>query len=167
MDPAKKIVCITGTLWTGDEDAPRKRLVHEGFVRPVWFTTSRGITDAEYGRITDAQYHLALSRHEVLVHTGYGAGHMGIMKTAFDAALAESKRGVLVVGPPAIAAQLANLYPHAVLFALKCAGMQLSEELAVAGLSHRVHRIDVNSWQPGAWTHAFEEMMRVLGVSIG
>lgn len=158
----KKIVCITGTVWTGDEGAPRKRLVEEGFTRPVWFTTEHEITDAHYERISDGRYHLALARHEVLAHTEYGGGHMGIMKAAFAEALARSVKGVLVVGPPEIAAQLAGAFPQAILFTLKCAGMKLAEELTSAGLSHRVHRIDVESWHAGAWSRAYEEMLEVL-----
>ena len=44
----KKVVCITGTVWTGSREAPRRMLVRDGFVRPIWFTTGHGISDAQY-----------------------------------------------------------------------------------------------------------------------
>ena len=159
---SKSIVCISGTVWSADLHAPRKRLVAAGFVRPVWFTTDREITDGRYVRISETQYHMAAARREVLVHVEYGGGYMGIMKREFEAALQESARGVLVVGPPEVAVQIAERFPEAILFVFRCVDMQLSDQLAAVAKSPRFHGIDLESWEAGAWDHAYEEMLRFL-----
>lgn len=160
----KKVVCITGTVWRGGGDAPRNKLVKAGFVRPTWFTTTRGISDGEFRHISMGSFHLASSRGEVMVHIEYGGGRVGIMNDDFNEALSQSGQGVLVVAPPDIAAQLAHKVPGVVLFALKCASMELSKHLAAVSSSQQFHRIDIDSEKAGAWDRAYDEMELILGL---
>ncbi len=162
--PNKKIVCITGNVWIGSHTAPRKRLIKAGFIRPSWFTTDRVITDAHYQNISTGRYHMAAAEDDVLVYVKYGGGYVGIMKQEFNRALQESQQGVLVVGPPEIAAQIANLVTKAVIFSLKCAATQISKHLDSANSAHQLHRIDIDSDQIGAWDKAYDEIEEVLGI---
>ena len=169
MNPAtaKKIVCITGTLWTGSRSAPRRMLVKDGFMRPRWFTTGRPLTDAQYKVISSTDYHIARARDEVLVSTRYAGDFIGIMVEDFEEAANRSKVGVLVVGPPEIAAQLAGNFPTAKVFALKEKGMTLSPRLAEAEAKGQLRRLDVDVLQPNAWTEVHQIMLNILGLPSG
>ena len=164
LNASKKIVCITGTVWTGGHIAPREKLVKAGYVRPLWFTTTRGITDGHYRHISMGSFHLASTREEIFVHIEYGGGRMGIMNEDFSEAISRSDKGVLVVAPPDIAAQIANKVPEAILFTLKCASMELSKHLSTASKSRQFHRINIDSEQIGAWDKAYAEMEIILGL---
>lgn len=159
----KKVVCITGSVWTGSRSAPRRMLVKEGFVRPTWFTTSRRITDAQYFRTTIASFRLALAKKDVLAHTRFGGSVVGIMRDDFDDAMNTAERGVLIVGPPEIAAQVAEKIGQAIVFALKDAQMDLSGQLDDACRTGQLHRIDVDVLAPGAWTEVHRTMMDLIG----
>jgi len=159
----KKTVCITGTVWTGRRNAPRRMLVRDGFIRPRWFTTDRPLTDADYRRISRGRFHLARARDEVLVATRYGNSFVGVLRADYEAALTQSKYGVLIVGPPEIAAALATEIPNALIFALKDVQMDLSAHLEQAQQRGQLHRIDVDVLEPGAWTQVYGYMMDTLG----
>ena len=158
----KKIICITGSVWTGSRRAPRHMLVREGYVRPEWFTTEYRITDAEYRHISETEFHLARASDEVFVHIIHGGNFVGIMKQAFEIALAASQRGLLVVGPQELAAQVAATIPRALIFALKEAPMQLSPHLTEAEKRGQLHRLDVDVLAPGAWAEVHRSMAEVL-----
>ena len=159
----KRITCITGSVWTGSRRAPRHILVKEGYVRPVWFTTEYRITDAEYRYMSETGFHLARANDEVFVHITHGGNFVGIMKEALETALAASRRGVLVVGPQELVAQVAAAIPHALVFTLKETPMQLSPHLTVAEKRGQLHRLDVDVLAPGAWATACRSMLKVLG----
>ena len=160
----KKVICITGSVWTGRRSAPRRMLVKDGFLRPVWFTTGRPLTDARYRQISETQFHIARSKRRVLMHIRYRASFMGVMQDDFDTAMAAARQGVLVVGPPEIAAQLAAALPQATVFSLKDKGMELSSHLDDARQSGQYHRIDVDALAPGAWTEAHRRMLEIIGL---
>lgn len=158
----KRIICITGSVWTGSRHAPRHMLVKEGYIRPEWFTTGYRITDAEYRHISETDFHLAMSNDEVFVHVTHGGDFVGIMKRAFEDALTVSRRGVLVVGPQELVAQVAATIPRALVFALKETPMQLSPHLAGAEQRDQLHRLDVDVLAPGAWAEVHRSMIDVL-----
>jgi hypothetical protein len=160
----KKVVCITGTVWTGSRSAPRRMLVREGFIRPTWFTTSRRITDANYFRTSITNFRLAKAKNNVLAHTRYGGSVVGIMQEFFDDAMNAAKQGVLIVGPPDIAAQVAEKVDQAIVFVLKDVQMGLSAKLDDAVRTGQLHRIDVDVLAPGAWTEVHRTMMDILGL---
>lgn len=161
----KQVVFITGSVWTGSRSAPRKMLVREGFLRPVWFTTTGRLTDAEYRMISDTEFHLARADGGVLAHMSYGGGTLGISKADYDHSMHASKRGVLMVGPPQIAAQVASQIPQTRLFAFKDIGMELSEHLAPAANSGQLQRIDVDVLQAGAWGEVNDFICDTLGLA--
>ena len=158
----KRIICITGSVWTGSRRAPRHILVKEGYVRPEWFTTGYRITDAEYRYIPETAFHLARANDEVFIHITHGGNFVGVMKQAFETALAASRRGVLVVGPQELAAQVAASIPSTFVFALKEAPMRLSPHLAEAKHRGQLHRLDVDVLAPGAWAEVQRYMLEVL-----
>ncbi len=160
----KKIACITGTVWTGARNAPRRMLAREGFVRPIWFTTGRSLSDAEYDRISAAEYHLARANSKVLAYMEYGGDHVGIMTDDFEDAAIGSRIGVLVAGFPEIVAQVAGALPQTIIFALKDEGMELSPDLAEAAKNGQLHRIDVDKFALHTWNRVHEEMVRILGL---
>lgn len=162
----KKVVCITGSVWTGSRSAPRRMLVKEGFLRPSWFTTDRRVTDADYRHVSTTEFHLARAEDRVLAHIEYAGSIVGIMQEDFESAAAASEQGVLVVGPPEIAAQVAEIIPRTVVFALKDEAMDLSGYLAEAERAGQLHRIDVDVLAPGAWTEAYLAMMAVIGLPL-
>ena len=161
-----KVVVITGSVWTGGKSAPCKQLVKDGFVRPVWFTTGRNITDAEYKLISSARYHLGLAEQGVLAHLHYGGDEVGILNEDFEKAAEQSEHGVLIVGPAEIAAQVAAKIPHTVIFTMKDNGMELSHHLEVAQRAGQLVRINVNALEPGAWDAVHEAMAIKLGLPI-
>ena len=158
----KRIICITGSVWTGSRRAPRHLLVKEGYVRPKWFTTAYRITDAEYRYISETDFHLARAEDGVFVHITHGGDFVGIMKQAFETALAASRRGVLVVGPQELAAQVAAAIPRALVFTLKETPMQLSPHLTGAEQRGQLHRLDVDVLAPGAWAEVHRSMVEIL-----
>ena len=158
----KKIVCITGSLWTHKHDAPRHLLVKEGFVRPQWFTTGRTLTDANYDHISDVSYQLALAESKVLAHLEYGGDVVGIMRKDFDQAVEEAKAGVLVVGFPEIIAQIAENYSNAVVFAFKPEGSELSSHLDQARRKRQLHRIDIDVLETGAWDKVMAKINEIV-----
>jgi len=162
----KKVVCITGSVWTGSRSAPRRMLVKDGFRRPTWFTTGRPMTDAQYRQISATQFHIARAKKNVVAHIEYRGSFIGVMRDDFDAAMASAKQGVLVVGPPEIAAQLAAAIPRVRIFSLKDAGMDLSEHLDAAQRAGQLHRIDVDVLAPGAWTQVHRAMADVIGIPL-
>lgn len=158
----KKIAVITGTVWTGSRSAPRRLLVKEGFVRPTWFTTSRRINDAAYVRMSITGFRRARASRQVIAHIRYGGGFVGIMEDALEQAMEAARQGVLIVGPPEIAAQVAACFQKAKVFALKDAQMSMSPHLEPAARAGQLHRIDVDVLAPGAWTEAHAAMLRIL-----
>jgi hypothetical protein len=78
--------------------------------------------------------------------------------------MAAAKQGVLIVGPPEIAAQVAAVSPRALVFSLKDRGMDLSEHLAQAQDNGQLHRIDVDVLAPGAWTEVHNIMAEIIGL---
>lgn len=162
----KKVVCVTGSVWTGSRSAPRRLLVRDGFVRPTWFTTGRPMTDAHYRQVSDAGFHLARAKKNVLAHIRYRGSFIGVMRDDFDAAMDRAVQGVLVVGPPEIAAQLAAQFPSALVFSVKGPQMELSEHLQTSQRSGQLHRIDVDVLAPGAWTDVHTSMTEIIGLPI-
>ena len=160
----KKVVCVTGSVWTGSRSAPRRLLVKDGFVRPNWFTTGRAMTDAHYRQISGTQFHLARARKKVLAWIEYRGSFIGVMRDDFEAAMNTAKQGVLVVGPPEIAAQMAASIPQALVFSLKGPDMDLSEHLDVAQRAGQVYRVDVDVLAPGAWTDVHLFMLETIGL---
>lgn len=160
----KKVVCITGSVWTGSRSAPRRLLVKDGFRRPTWFTTGRPLTDAQYRQISTTQFHLARAKKNVIAYIAYRGSFIGIMRNDFEAAMAAASQGVLVVGPPEIAAQLAARIPEARVFSLKGQGMELSGHLDEAQRNGQLHRIDVDALAPSAWTDVHNRMAEVIGL---
>ena len=162
----KKVVCITGSVWTGSRSAPRRLLVKDGFVRPTWFTTGRPMTDAHYRQISGTRFHLARAKKNVLAHIHYRSNFIGVMRDDFDAAMDKAVQGVLVVGPPEIAAQVAARIPLAQVFSLKGPQMELSKHLQAAEQSGQLHRIDVDVLAPGAWTDVHTSMAEIIGLPL-
>jgi len=166
IPPTKKIVCITGTVWTGGRSAPRRMLVREGLLRPIWFTTGRPVSDAQYEVISTADYHLAQADSEVLAHMKHGGDFVGILKQDFEDAAIGAQVGVLVAGFPEIVAQIAKAFPQAVVFALKEQSMELSDHLGEAARSGQLHRLDVDVLAPGAWRDVHQTILRTLGLPL-
>ena len=162
----KKVVCITGSVWTGSRSAPRRMLIKDGFLRPSWFTTDRRLTDADYGHISETEFHLANAEQRVLAYIEYAGSFIGVMREDFESAAATAERGVLIVGPPEIAAQFAAVVPQIIVFALKDVEMQLSKHLEEAKRAGQLHRIDVDVLAPGAWTEVYRSMMAVMGLPV-
>lgn len=108
LQQRKSIICITGTVWTYGADAPRYKLVMDGFVRPSWFTTGRRINDAHYDKVTTGGFHLACEKDEVLAYIKYGNDFIGISKQDMALAINNSSLGALVVGPQNLVAQIAE-----------------------------------------------------------
>jgi len=160
----KKVVCITGSVWTGSRSAPRRMLVKDGFLRPVWFTTGRPLTDAEYHQISVTRFHLENADSKVLVHTEYGGSFVGVMREDYESAMDNAEQGVLVVGPPEIASQLAAAIPETIIFSFKDPGMDLSEFGDEAYLRGQLHRIDVDVLEPDAWKAVYHSMMDIIGL---
>jgi len=158
----KKVVCITGSVWTGSYQAPRRLLVKDGFVRPVWFTTRAGINDAEYEKISDTEYRLSRAKNNILVDVKYAMDFIGIMKESFSDALEQSALGVLVVGPQDIVAKIAEKIPQTTIFTLKSKQMELSKHLKKAKLRGQVKRIDIDVQEPGAWDLVHQQMLETL-----
>ena len=162
----KKVVCITGSVWTGSRVAPRRMLVKDGFLRPTWFTTGRPLTDAEYRHVSEAQFHLTNAEKNVLAHIEYAGGAVGVMREDFESAMVNAEKGVLVVGPPKIVAQLAATIPQAIIFSFKSAGMELSEYSEAAHRAGQLHRIDVDVLEPGGWITVYRSMMDIIGFPV-
>lgn len=163
---SKKVVCITGSVWTGSKSAPRRMLVKDGFLRPTWFTTDRRLTDADYRHVSMTEFHLAKAEESVLAQLEYGGSLVGVLREDFESALATAEQGVLIVGPPEIAAQFAVTIPQTTIFALKDVAMDLSEYLDEANRAGQLHRIDVDVLAPGAWTEVYRSMMDVIGLPV-
>ena len=159
----KKVVCITGSVWTGSRAAPRHMLVKDGFLRPGWFTTDRKVSDASYTHISINAFHSANANHEILAHFEYGGSQVGIMRQSFTLAMERAEKGVLVAGPPEMAAQLASRIARTIVFTLKDSSMDLSPHLKEAHSKGQLHRIDVDVLEPGAWTEVNAKMLDILG----
>ena len=160
----KKVVCVTGYVWTGSRSAPRRLLVRDGFIRPTWFTTSRPMTDAQYRQISKAQFHLARARKNVLAFVRYRGGFIGVMRDDFDVAMNRSSQGVLVAGAPEIAAQVAEQFSSARVFALKGPRMDVPDHLEATERSGQLHVIDVDVLAPSAWTNVHASIMEIIGL---
>lgn len=158
----KKIVCITGSLWTHKHDAPRHLLVKEGFKRPLWFTTGRVLHDADYEVISKTSFHLAQANSEVLAFSEYGQVYSGILRDSFDRALEEAETGVLVVGFPEVIAQIANTFSHAKVFAFKPEGSDLSEILKPIKKRGQLNRIEIDVLETGAWDQVMDTIKTVV-----
>lgn len=161
---SKQVVCITGNVWSGARNAPRKLLIKEGYQRPTWFTTGRRVTDAAYVRVTRTDFHLNAAADQVLAHMEFGGSVVGILKREFEGVLQASTRGALVVGPQEIAAQIAGAIPQTVVFSLKDEMMELSPLLADANRRGQVQRVDVDVLAPGAWSEVHARMSEKLGL---
>jgi hypothetical protein len=103
-------------------------------------------------------------RKGVLAHIRYRSSFIGVMRDDFNTAMDRSQLGVLVVGPPEIAAQVAAHFPSALVFSLKGPRMDLSEHLEPAKRSGQLHRIDVDALAPGAWTDVHTAMAEIIGL---
>ena len=160
----KKLVCITGSVWTGSRSAPRRLLVKNGFLRPVWFTTRGPINDAGYKHLSETEFHLHNANANILAHIEYGGDYVGILKQEMESAMQQSERGALVVGPHEIAAQIAAALPRTIVFTLKEKDMALSPKLNEVQKQGQLHRIDVDVLQPGAWTDAYVLICEKLGL---
>ncbi|RLW55271.1 MAG: hypothetical protein B6D70_12925 [gamma proteobacterium symbiont of Stewartia floridana] len=88
------------------------------------------------------------------------------MQEDFNAALEASKQGVLIVGPPEIAAQIAEKIRETVVFTLKEKQMDVSTYLDQAIQSGQLHRIDVNALEPGAWTNVYRSILETMGLEL-
>ncbi len=163
----KKLVCITGNVWTGSKKAPRRLLIEDGFVRPTWFTTRRPITDGEYKRISETEYHMGRAEGGLLAYTKYAGGFVGIKWDDIIAAADSASVGVLVVGPQEIAAQIAAEVRQTVVVTLKDATMEVAPELNEARRAGQLHRIDVDIVELNAWEQAYTHILDVLGLSNG
>ena len=161
----KNVVCITGNVWSGRRNAPRRLLVKDGFGRPTWFTTGRRFTDAEYFAISSTDFHLRNADDKVLAYLEYGGSFVGILKQELDAILQASARGALIVGPQEIAAQVANAIPQAIVFTLKDEMMEVSPHLDEVNRRGQLHRVDVDILAPGAWSEVHTYMVEILGLS--
>lgn len=162
----KRVVCVTGTVWTGSPAAPRHMLVKLGFRRPTWFTTSRPIHDGQYRVIDTAEFSRAKVENRVLAYVKHAGDYVGIMKEDLDEALAESSLGVLIACPQEIASQIAHEIPRTIVFVLKDLQMELCAVLSEAKEKGQLHRIDVDMLAPGAWTEVHEKMGEIMGLSI-
>jgi len=159
----KKIVCFTGSVWTGKHDAPRHMLIKHGYVRPKWFTTGRPLSDAHYYPISEVEYHKATAESRVLAHMKYGGIYTGILKNDFRDAVNAAKKGVLVVGFQEIVAQMAKMFPQIVIFAFKQQGIELSDHLNEAVRNRQVHRLNIDVLKDGAWNEVMENIQDVVG----
>lgn len=162
----KNVVCITGSVWSGRRDCPRRLLVKDGFGRPTWFTTGQRVTDAEYHSISSTDFHLHNADNKVLAYLEFGGAFVGILKHEFDAILQASVRGALIVGPQEIAAQVAAAIPQAMVFTLKDEMMEVSPLLDEANRRGQLHRVDVDMLDPGAWTEVHTYMAEMLGLTL-
>ena len=162
----KQVVCVTGNVWSGARNTPRKLLVKDGFQRPTWFTTGRRITDAEYVHVSKTDFHLSVAGEKVLAHMEFGGAIVGILKRELEKILEASSRGALVVGPQEIAARVAGAIPQAIVFSLKDEMMDLSPLLEDANQRGQVHRVDVDVLEPGAWSDVHTYMADKLGFSL-
>ena len=162
----KRIVCVTGTVWTGSPAAPRHKLVRDGFKRPTWFTTSRPIHDGSYNLIDPAEFQKAKLENRVLAYIKHAGDYVGIMKADLEEALAESPLGALIACPQEIASQIAGELPRTIVFVLKDIQMELCPELSVAQKKGQLHRIDVDILAPGAWTEVHEKMSEIMGLPV-
>jgi hypothetical protein len=160
----KKVVCISGSVWTGSQSAPRHMLVKDGFLRPTWFTTGRALTDAKYRHVTETHFHLANAEHKVLAHIEYGGDFIGVMREDFEAAITDAAKGILVVAPPEIAAQLAAALPQTIVFSFNDAEAEMSRYFDDAGRTGQLHRIDIDALDPGAWKAVYRTMMDIIGL---
>ena len=164
IPPGKKLVCITGTNWTGRRNAPRRLLVRDGFERPTWFTTERRYHDADFRYLSETEFHLKNAASEVHAYFEYSGSYMGILIEEIEAALEKSERGALIVGPPEIAEQTAEAVPNCIVFALKAREMKLSQRLEKARRQGQLHRIDVDISNPGAWSKVYALISEKLGI---
>ncbi len=160
----KNVVCITGSVWSGDHRAPRWLLLKDGFVRPTWFTTGRQIYDAEYTQLSAAKFHLYNYEQEVLTYIKYGRSFMGVLKPDISSALDKSERGALFVGPQEMVEQIAGAIPKTIVFTLKAKGMKLSPHLDKARQRGQLHRIDVDPIEPGSWSEAYASITKTIGI---
>jgi len=160
----KRLVCITGSVSTGSRSAPRRLLVKNGFLRPVWFTTRGRINDAGYKSLSETEFHLQNAEGKILAYIKYGGDYVGILKQALESAMQESQTGALVVGPQEIVAQIAEALPRTVVFTLKEKDMTLSPKLNEVQKQGQLHRIDVDALQPGAWVEAYALICGKLGL---
>ena len=160
----KKIVCITGSVWTYKHNAPRHLLLKQGFLRPRWFTTGRAFGDADYDYISETSFQIAKLESRVLVHMEYGSEITGIMRDKFQEAMDQASAGVLVVGFPEIVAQIAESHPQAVIFAFKPEGSELSEKLDAAKRKKQLHRIDVDELEVGAWDEVMAQIEQTIDI---
>ncbi|MCB1758359.1 MAG: hypothetical protein KDI68_01075 [Gammaproteobacteria bacterium] len=162
----KQLICLTGSVWSGSRSAPRKLFVRDGFVRPNWFTTERPIQDAAYELISESEFHLANAEHRVLAHIEYGGSFVGIFKESLLTAIGQAKRGALVVCPPEIAAQIAAQVKRVYVFSLKEKAMTLSPHLQSVDAEGKLHRVDIDVLQPGAWSDAYRRMAETVGIPV-
>lgn len=160
----KKVVCITGSVWTGEQHAPRHLLVKDGFVRPTWFTTRVGINDAKYKIIGESEFRLARANSQILLSIKYANDSIGIMKDSFLEAMNESALGVLVVGPQDVAAQLSDKIPQTTIFTLKSKSMDISPHLKKAQSKGQLHRIDIEEQNLENWEKAHQTMREILNL---
>jgi len=167
LPPDKKVVCLTGTVWTGARSAPRRILVREGFVRPVWFTTGRAVHDAQYRLVSESAFRAARAQSQILAHAEHGGDHVGIFERDFEDAATASRAGVLVVAFPEIAAQIAEAIPQTYVFSFKDKEMDLCGELDAVASRGQLHRLDIDVLAPAAWTDVNTRILETVGLARG
>jgi len=162
----KKVVCITGSVWTGSRSSPSRMLLKDGFQSPRWFTTYPPLTSDKYKLISSAKFHINLANDGILAYMKYGGGFIGIKIDDFEYALGSSFMGVLVdgFGFQEIIAQLSKRIPQAIIFTFKDISMDISPHLYDANSKGQLHRIDVNVLAPDAWTKVHKEMLNIINL---
>ena len=164
----KKIVCVSGSVWIGNHNAPWRMLEKDGFQRTTWFTTHRQFSGDKYKLISLEKFHIALANNEILAYMKYGGGFFGINYDDIKNALKSSSVGAFVdgVGFQEIIAQVAKRIPKAIIFTVKNISMDTSPHFFKADSKGQLQRIDVNVLEPDAWTKVYNEMLKTLNHSV-
>ena len=161
----KKVVCMTGNVWTGESALdPRNLLVDKGYRHPMWFTRGLPLQERGIKNVTRGEYKLARYEGRLLAASNFGSDEFGILKEDMEEALAEAPRGALVSGPQDIVAQVADEIRDAIVFTLKSEKMKLSKHLKKAKARGQVVRIDIDSDNPVSWRKAHEQILEKLGI---
>jgi hypothetical protein len=160
----KKVVCITGSVWTGSRSSPSRMLLKDGFQYPRWFTTYHPFTSDKYKLISSGKFHIDLANDGILAYMKYGGGFIGIKNNDFEHTLGSSDKGVLVdgFGFQEIIAQVSKRIPQTIIFTLKDKSMDISPQLFEADSKGQLHRINVNVLAPDAWTKVHNEMQKTI-----
>jgi len=163
----KKIIGITGNVWTGLNSTPWRLLEQKGFQSARWFTTYRRLAGDKYRFISPEKYHILLANDEVLAHMSFGSYNLGIRTDDFKRAMKSTRVGVLVVGFEEIIRQVAEKFSQIIVFLLKDFSMQEPPSSYGPGMEGKVHRINLDSESTSEWSKCFVVMENILDPSIG